>query len=66
MAERVSVGRVSGVYGVRGWLRVRSDCEPPEQILAYSPWQIGMGGTWRSHALEGGRRHGAGLVAKLA
>lgn len=66
MPERVNVGRVSGVYGVRGWLRVRSDCEPTEQILAYSPWQLGTGGDWRSFEVEAGRPHGRGLVAKLA
>lgn len=66
MPERVSMGRVSGVYGVRGWLRVRSDCEPAEQLLDYSPWQLKTAGGWRSHALEDGRAHGSGLVAKLA
>ena len=59
------MGRVSGVYGVRGWLRVRSDCEPAEQLLAYSPWQLKTATGWRSHLLEDGKAHGPGLVAKL-
>jgi len=66
MPERVTMGRVSGVYGVRGWLRVRSDCEPLEQLLAYSPWQLNTGTGWRSHVLEDGKAHGLGLVAKFA
>jgi 16S rRNA processing protein RimM len=66
MPERVTMGRVSGVYGVRGWLRVHSDCEPAEGLLDYSPWQLRTAGGWRSHALESGRVHGSGLVAKLA
>lgn len=60
------MGRVSGAYGVRGWLRVRSDCEPAEQLLGYSPWQLKTACGWSSHALQAGRRHGSGLVAKLA
>lgn len=60
------MGRVSGAYGVRGWLRVRSDCEPAEQLLDYSPWQLKTAAGWRCHALEAGRSHGSGLVAKLA
>lgn len=60
------MGRVSGVYGVRGWLRVRSDCEPAEQLLDYSPWQLQGAAGWRSYALEEGRCHGQGLVVKLA
>ena len=66
MPERVTVGRVSGVYGVRGWLKVRSDCDPGEQLLEYSPWQLDTAAGWSSHALEQGRIHGAGLVVKLA
>jgi 16S rRNA processing protein RimM len=66
MPERVTMGRVSGVYGVRGWLRVRSDCEPAEQLLEYSPWQLKTAQGWCSHTLEDGRPHGSGLVAKLA
>ncbi len=60
------MGRVSGVYGVRGWLRVRSDCEPVEQLLEYSPWQLKTATGWHSHVLEEGKAHGSGLVAKFA
>jgi 16S rRNA processing protein RimM len=37
-----------------------------EQLLAYSPWQLGDGSGWRPYVLEAGRAHGPGLVAKLA
>ena len=60
------MGRVSGAFGVRGWLKVRSDCEPVEQLLTYSPWQLNTGTGWRSHVLVEGKVHGPGLVAKLA
>lgn len=60
------MGRVSGVYGVRGWLRVRSDCEPVEQLLSYTPWQMKTATGWQNHVLEDGKVHGHGLVAKLA
>jgi len=60
------MGRVSGAFGVRGWLKVRSDCEPAEQLLEYSPWQMDTGTGWRSHVVVEGKVHGPGLVAKLA
>ena len=66
MPERVTMGRVSGAFGVRGWLKVRSDCEPAEQLLEYSPWQMNTGTGWRSHVVVEGKVHGPGLVAKLA
>ena len=64
--RRVPIGRVSGVYGVQGWLKVRSATEPPSRILEYRPWQVGRGGGWQSFAVRCGRAHGAGFIALLA
>ena len=63
--RRVPIGRVSGVYGVHGWLRVRSATEPSARILEYQPWQIGRDGRWEAFEVRCGRPHGASFVAKL-
>lgn len=65
-AERVIVGRISGLYGVQGWVRVYSHTDPRDNILRYSPWLVRVGGEWRALAVLGGRRHGKGIVARLA
>ena len=57
----IPVGRISGVYGVRGWVRVFSETEPRDNILSYSPWLVGG----VAYALAEGRRHGKGVVARL-
>lgn len=57
------LGRISSVYGVRGWVKVHSETEPNENILTYSPWYVGSGYTPRS--IAEGRRHGKGLIARL-
>jgi 16S rRNA processing protein RimM len=57
------LGRISGVYGVRGWVKVFSDTEPRENILAYTPWYLGAS---RSPCrVADGRRQGKGLVARI-
>lgn len=61
----VIVGRISGLYGVRGWLRIYSHTEPRENIVNYSPWLIRERDGWRSYEVAGGRRHGKGVVAHL-
>lgn len=61
----VVVGRISGLYGVRGWCKIYSWTEPRENILKYSPWYIKQGGEWQEHKLAGGKRHGKGVVAQL-
>jgi len=70
MSERASclviIGRVAGVYGVRGWVKVLSSTEPPEAILDYPSWQVGSGLQWRLMTLVEGRRYGKGILAHLA
>ncbi len=63
--ERVVVGRVSGLYGVAGWVKVFSYTRPKENILTYSPWQIETAGGWRRYRLLEGRSHGKTLIARL-
>ena len=61
----VILGRVSGLYGVRGWVKIHSDTDPRENIVNYQPWYLHQGDGWQSFRLEGGRRHGKTVVAKI-
>lgn len=36
----VVVGRVSRPFGLKGWSRITSFTEPPENILSYRPWAL--------------------------
>jgi 16S rRNA processing protein RimM len=63
--ERVIVGRIAGVYGVRGWVKVFSETAPKENIFKYSPWQIRVADEWRNIRVVEGRPQGKGLVAQL-
>jgi 16S rRNA processing protein RimM len=67
--EKLIVGKISGVHGVKGWVKVHSDTEPREGITEYSPWYLQQGsqrkGEWRQVRVEQGRRHGKTVIAKL-
>ena len=60
----VVLGRIAGVFGVRGWVHVFSETDPIDNILHYRPWHIGKGG--KVYELVEGKQHGKGLVAHLA
>ena len=62
---RVKLGRITTVYGVKGWVKVFSNTEPMDNIFAYQPWQIFINGQWQEVKLKQGKRHGKGLVAQL-
>lgn len=64
-SELVTMGRITGAFGVRGWVRVASNTEPLTNILDYRPWRLRVGGEWVTHTVVEGRTHGQGLVVKL-
>ena len=61
--EMLIVGRVSGLFGVKGWVKVYSHTEPRENILQYKPLYLEIGGEWQALDLIEGRRQGKGIVA---
>lgn len=63
--DMVKLGRISGVFGVKGWLKVHSDTEPRENILNYSPWYLLINGQWQPRKVLAGRVHNKGLVVQL-
>jgi 16S rRNA processing protein RimM len=64
--RRIVLGRIAGVFGIKGWLKIESWTRPPENILHYPVWQLGRSGKWYEVQLDEGRRQGRGLVARLA
>ena len=62
----VTLGRISGVHGVKGWVRVHSDTSPRENIVSYSPWYLVRGDWQEKRKIKSGRRQGKSVVAKLA
>lgn len=62
----VTLGRISGLYGVRGWVKVFSYTEPREALLDYKEWLVGGPGAWTPVTVTEARAHGQTLVARLA
>ena len=65
-SDYLIVGRISGLYGVRGWVKIFSHTDPRDNILSYPIWHLRQGNEWRQVALAEGRLHGKGVVARLA
>jgi len=68
-SEKVILGRITGVYGVKGWLKIFSYTDPIESIVDYSPWYIRpenkKKSPWIKVKLKAGKRHAKTVVAKL-
>jgi 16S rRNA processing protein RimM len=59
------MGRVSGLFGVRGWVKVFSYTQPREAILDYRRWFVGRQGQWQRMDVCEGQRHGKAVIARL-
>ena len=64
--EWVVMGRVSGFYGLKGWVKILSFTRERDGILGYDPLYLNLGGQWRPFPVEGARIQGKGLILKLA
>ena len=63
--DKLILGRVNGLYGLRGWVKVFSDTDPREGIASYDPVYLGRGNSWREVRIEGGQIQGKGVVLKF-
>jgi 16S rRNA processing protein RimM len=63
--EMIILGRISGLFGVKGWVKIYSHTSPREGILRYKTWYLKRDGDWDAARLEQGHTQGKGVVAKL-
>ena len=66
MPPGIVVGRIAGVYGVRGWVRLQSFTEPEDELLSYAPLLIGDGSAARTYEVVENKRHGKGFIVRLS
>lgn len=63
----ICLGKIVGVWGVAGWLKIHSYTRERTDIVSYRQWRLGDADHSRRFELEAGREQGrGGLVAKLA
>lgn len=68
LAGKSVAGKLSGVYGVKGWVKVQSYTDPAENIFSYQPWFLAdLQGNLTGQTLEidAWRNHGKGLIAHI-
>ena len=61
----VVLGKIVGVFGVKGWVKVFSETRPREQIFEYSPWMLDKQGRHSQVQVLDGGSQGKGLIAQL-
>ncbi len=63
LEQFVPLGYISGVHGIRGWVKVHSWTDPREAILDYQPWLLGE--AHEPVQIRAGRKAGKTIIAAL-
>jgi len=64
--NRITVGKITSVFGVKGWVKVYSYTTPIENIFKYQPWEIELSSGKRTIKVDQWQKHGKGLIAHIA
>lgn len=59
------VGKISGVFGIKGWVKVFSFTGYREDILKYSPWQLRKNGVTKNVEIVIGQLQNQLVVAQI-
>lgn len=63
--DLVTMGYISGAFGIHGWVNVVADTEYADSLFDYQTWWLGREGQWQAYQLEKGQAHAKKLAAKL-
>lgn len=73
--KKIIVGRLSGAFGIKGWIKVSSYTEPLQNIFSYQPWYLRPAhqskhpldrSQWQSCDVVNGQMNNKGLIVQLA
>ena len=59
------MGRISGAFGVKGWVKLQPFTAAPESLIAYSHWWISGESRWQEHRVEAAQVQANAVVAKI-
>ena len=63
--ELLTLGQLTSVYGIQGWLKVFSYTDPMTGILNYPEWILEQDDQQQTVTVVQGRQQGKGLVVRL-
>lgn len=61
----ITLGKITGVFGVQGWVKVYSYTAQQDHIFRYKPWYLFQNKVWIATNVLSGKKQGKGLIASL-
>ena len=67
--QHILIGKITGLFGIAGWVKVHSYTRPWQNIITYPAWRVVVSedasGALLEPVLESARRHLGGSIAKF-
>jgi 16S rRNA processing protein RimM len=63
--QPIVLGRISGLFGVKGWVKVYSYTDPREAVLNYDRWLLSGKDGWQEATVAEGQRHGKTIIVRI-
>lgn len=63
--DLIHVGRISGVFGIKGWLKITSYTEPRVNIARYRRWIVKKNNEQKLISVLAGQAHSRGVIVQL-
>jgi len=61
----LKLGKISGVFGVKGWLKIYANTDKKEDILSYKPWYVERNNVRQAVKIKAGKPHGKTVIAQF-
>jgi len=61
----LNLGKISGVFGIKGWLKIYANTDDKKDILSYQPWYIERNKKLLPVKLIAGKPHGKTIIAQF-
>lgn len=65
-ANPLTAGKITGPYGIKGWVKVHSFTDPEENLFRFGAWQLQRRGSLETVEFDEWKRHGKGMIAHIA
>jgi 16S rRNA processing protein RimM len=64
-SDTLVVGKITGCYGLKGWVKIHPYTESPENFIEFGAWQLKRRGVLEPVEFDVVKRQGRGLVAHI-
>ncbi len=65
-SSQLTVGKITGVYGIKGWVKIHSYTDPNDNIAGFGSFKLQRRGSLDEVKFDQWRQQGKGMVAHIA